>query len=63
MQLFSANALVFSKKKNLFDPENMKKTLSKVAHNRPIGYCHRPKTSPNLIFFSIKMPPCLTSIQ
>ena len=35
MQLFSANALVFSKKKNLFNPENMKKTLSKVAHNRP----------------------------
>ena len=35
MQLFSADAIVFSKKKNqfLFDPENMKKPPSKVAHN------------------------------
>ena len=37
MQLFSADAIVFSKKKKekKFNPENMKKPLSKVAHNRP----------------------------
>ena len=29
MQLFSADAIVF------FDPQNMKKPPSKVAHNRP----------------------------
>ena len=36
MQLFSADAIVFSKKlkKKNVDPENMKKTSSKVAHNR-----------------------------
>ena len=36
MQLFSADATVFSKKlkKKIFDPENMKKLPSKVAHNR-----------------------------
>ena len=35
MQLFSADAIVFSKKiKKQFDPENMKKSSSKVAHNR-----------------------------
>jgi hypothetical protein len=32
MQLFSADAIVFS---SFFDPKNMKKTPSKVAHNRP----------------------------
>ena len=37
MQLFSADTIVFSKKKlgSHYDPENMKKTPSKVAHNRP----------------------------
>ena len=37
MQLFSADAIVFSKNlKNIFfDPENMKKPPSKVAHNQP----------------------------
>ena len=37
MQLFSADAIVFSKKlkKNFFDPEKVKKWASKVAHNRP----------------------------
>ena len=36
MQLFSADAIVFSKKfKKKIDPENMKKPPSKVAHNRP----------------------------
>ena len=33
MQLFSADAIVF--KKNLYDPQNMKKLPSKVAHNPP----------------------------
>ena len=33
MQLFSAGAIVFSKEKLIFfDPENMKKSPSKVAH-------------------------------
>ena len=37
MQLFSADPIVFSKKKikKKFDPENMTKLPSKVAHNRP----------------------------
>ena len=37
MQLFSADAIVFSKKikKNFFDPEKVKKWASKIAHNRP----------------------------
>ena len=36
MQLLSADAILFSKKFNFFfDPENMKKTPSKVANNRP----------------------------
>ena len=35
MQLFSADAIMFSKNlKKKFDPENMKKKTSKVAHNR-----------------------------
>ena len=36
MQIFSADAMVFSKKnKKKFAPENMKKLPSKVAHNQP----------------------------
>ena len=36
MQLFSADTIVFSKKKiKFFDPENLKKLPSKVAHKRP----------------------------
>ena len=37
MQLFSADARMFSKKlkKKKFDTENMKKPPSKVAHNQP----------------------------
>ena len=37
MQLFSADAKIFKKKKldYFFAPENMKKTPAKVAHNRP----------------------------
>ena len=56
--------LQYLKKK--FDPENMKKTPSKVAHYRPkiffSSIANRPKTSPNFIFCSIKMSPCATSI-
>ena len=33
MELFSADTTTFSK--DFFAPENMKKTYSKVAHNRP----------------------------
>ena len=36
MQLFSLDAIGFTKKlKKKFDPENMKKMPSKVAHNWP----------------------------
>ena len=43
MQLFSADASVFKKKfKNNFDPENMKKPPSKVAHNRPPIFFYWP---------------------
>jgi hypothetical protein len=37
MQLFSADATMFSKKfkKKNFDPEKVKKLAQKVAHNRP----------------------------
>ena len=39
MQLFSADAIVFSKKfKKKIDLENMKKPPSKVAHNQPITF-------------------------
>ncbi len=39
MQLFSADAIVFEKKlKKNFHPENMKKTPSKVARNRPPSF-------------------------
>ena len=58
MQLFSAEAKVFSKFfKKISDPKNMKKPPSKVAHNRPqffFSTANRPKTSPNLDFCSIK---------
>jgi hypothetical protein len=34
MQLFSAEATIFKKElKNIFDPQNMEKLPSKVAHN------------------------------
>ena len=45
-------------KKNCHAPENMKKTPFKVPHNRPpilfFSIANQPKTSPNLIFCSIK---------
>jgi hypothetical protein len=51
---------MFSKKKDLFIVhENMKKLLSKVAHNRPQTFFHKygpaAQTSPELIFHIIKM--------
>ena len=50
---------------SFFAQENMKKPASKDAHNRPNFYfsiANQPKISPNLIFCSIKMAPCRTSI-
>ena len=49
------HAIVFSKNKNKFDPENVKKPASKVAHNRPrpsyFTVQPRPTAhSPELIF-------------
>ena len=39
MQLYSADAKVFSKKlKKIFDPKNMKKSPSKVTHNWPTTF-------------------------
>ena len=41
----------------------MKKLPLKVAHNQPhffFSIANRPKTSPNLIFCSIKISPCAT---
>ena len=39
MQLFSADSIVFSKKfKFLFDPKNMKKLPTNIAHNRPQNF-------------------------
>ena len=50
MHLFSADTIVFSKKtlNFYFDPENMKKTPSKVAHNpkRPRNRNLVPPKSP-----------------
>ena len=60
MQLFSADAIVFSKKINIFfDPEKVKKLASKVAHNRPRPFYFtvqpRPTAhSPELIFHIMK---------
>ena len=61
MQLFSADAMVFSKKlkKKFFDPEKMKKQAKKVAHNRPRPFYFtvqpRPTAnSPELIFHIMK---------
>ena len=48
MQLFSADACVFKKKfKNVFDPENMKKLPSNVAHNRPPTFFMHWPSCPN----------------
>ena len=49
MQLFSAEARVFSKKiKKIFDPEKMKKLAPKVAHDwlRPFYSTVQPRPLP-----------------
>ena len=52
MQLFSADAIVFSKKLKIkFGIKNMKKLPSKIAHNQPKFFSSTaklPKTSTNL---------------
>ena len=58
MQLFSADATIFTKKIYLFFAhENIKKRASKVAHNRPqtffSQYCLAAQTSQELIFHII----------
>ena len=52
MQLFSADAIVFSKKlkKIFFDPEKVKKQASKVAHNRPKSFFRVQPTAKNWFF-------------
>ena len=54
MQLFSAEAIVFSKKlkKKFFDPEKVKKRASKVAHNRPRPFFPtvQPRPQPRIDF-------------
>ena len=47
MQLFSEDAIGFSKKK-FFDPKNVKKLASKVAHNqpRPFYFTVHPRPQP-----------------
>jgi hypothetical protein len=58
MQLFSADATIFSKKKKSAH-KKLKKLPSKVAHNRPQTFfsCTGPaaQTSPELIFHVINM--------
>jgi hypothetical protein len=50
MQLFSVDAMVFSKKKlkNFFGPQKVKKQASKVAHNqpRPFYFTVQPRPQP-----------------
>ena len=66
MQLFSADAMVFSKKnyKN-FDPEKVKKRASKVAHNRPRPFyftvqprptAHSPQPRIDFSYYEISGP-------
>ena len=56
MQLFSADAIVFSKKfkKFLFGPEKVKKQASKLLIIGPNLLFHSPAHSPELIFHTIK---------
>ena len=56
MQLFSADAIVFSKNlKNIFfDPENMKKPPSKVAHNWPQFLFHKNLPPRNFSIMTLK---------
>ena len=56
MHFFSADARVFSKKKNNFAPENMKKTPSKVAHNRPTHFFFSIATGPKSAQITFSVP-------
>ena len=68
MQLFSADAIVFSIN-IFFDPEKVKKRASKVAHNRPRPFYFtvlpRPTAhSPELIFHITNMSqPYMCTVQ
>ena len=63
MQLFSADAMVFSKKIWLFfDPEKVKKRASKVAHNQPNPFFsqsspnHSPQPRIDFSYYEISGP-------
>jgi hypothetical protein len=56
MQLFTAGATIFLKKNLKFAPENMKKLLSKVAHNRPKTFFSVLPTSPKSAQISYSVP-------
>jgi hypothetical protein len=66
MQLFCADATIFLKIfKTFFAPENMKKTLSKVAHNRPnyfFPYCQPAQNQPKSKIFFIEISHLATSL-
>ena len=67
MQFFSADATMFLKKtlNIFFAHEDMKKRSQKlfiIGPNFFFSIANPPKTSPNNIFCSIKMSPCVTSI-
>ena len=53
MQLFSVDAVVFSKKLkiNFFDPKKVKKRASKNAYNRPrpIYFTDQPRPQPKIL--------------
>ena len=53
MPLFSADTKMFQKK---ISHENMKKTASKVAHNRPKFFFSVMPTGPNPAQISISVP-------
>ena len=58
MQLFSADAIVFSKKINVFFyPKKVKKQASKVAHNRPnpLFFIVQPRPQPRIEFSYYKI--------
>ena len=69
MQLFSANVTMFFKKvlNSFFAHENMKNCSLKflIIGQKCFFFriANRSKISPNLIFCSIKMAPCATSVQ
>ena len=50
MQLFSADATIFSKLKFFFAPQNIKKPASKVAHNPT-----RPRVLNPAIFYFVEL--------